>query len=115
MAIKLTYGERLQLARRRENLTIPYAAAILGLSRGEYLAHESRSDSRPNRLAKKIYFGKVKLAKLSTSEHCFLLRRRCGLSQEALAHKVGVSRPYLNLMERGKQNPARLAHYWNAA
>jgi len=35
-------------------------------------------------------------------------RRRCGLSQEELAHRCGLDRTYVSGIERGRRNPTVL-------
>jgi len=38
-------------------------------------------------------------------KHLALIRKKYGLTQEQLAHRVGVHRTYIGFIEQGKRNP----------
>lgn len=50
---------------------------------------------------------------LSNTEMCLVVRRRSGLSQRDVAAKVKCSRRWVNLMEQGAVDCARLIRFWN--
>lgn len=58
---------------------------------------------------------KVTLGRIAPNEAAVILRRREGMTRTALAKKLNCSAWWLTLMERGKQDPARLVDFWTTA
>lgn len=53
-----------------------------------------------------------KLLPIHPHEICFLMRRRAGIKQKDLAKTLGVSRYWVNAMERGSADCTALVNYW---
>lgn len=99
----LTNSETLVIWRRREGLSRGAAAAKLGLGPKVYIESE-QGIRKPKRMT---------LGHLKHHERCFIVRTRQGLTQEEVADKIGVSRYWVNLMENGKRDCARLMEFFN--
>lgn len=52
---------------------------------------------------------------LSDAERCLIYRRRLGITQQEVANSLGISRFWVNAMERGRENCARLIEFWKNA
>lgn len=102
-SLHLTPAERLTLFRRRKGWSQPTAARHYKVGLTSYRLWEAgKLDSLPT----------VQLGALKPNEHCFILRRRSGLTQKTLAKKIGVCRFYLYGMELGQFPADRLMEYW---
>ena len=102
---KLTAGERLLVARRREGLSQTQAARKHGVTRRVYGGWER--DDRPGAPS-------VRVGRLETHERCLLYRRRVGWTQERVARDLRCCRWWLNQMERGDAPVDELLWYWEA-
>lgn len=99
----LTKGEKLQVMRRRDGLTMPEAAAEFGVGLAKYRAWErDERDDVPN----------TPLGKLDPIEAAYVYRRRSDMNFTETADEIGVSRWWLRRMERGDAPPDRLLEYW---
>lgn len=58
--------------------------------------------------------GLLKFPRLYIWEILWLYRRRAGKYQREVAAEMGISRLWINKMEMGDANPARLIEYWEA-
>ncbi len=95
--------ESLVVWRRRKEYNQTQAAAEFGVHVDRYRAWEAgRGEPIPRRL----------LGQLRTHEKCFLMRRRRGLTQKALARLMGCTRLWVIQMEDGKAPADRLKQYW---
>lgn len=106
----LTAPERLQVWRRRLGLNQLEAGAHFGVGEREYGDTELGRTTAPRLRVPKAapkWFGQM-----SQNELCFILRRRSGLSQRELAHKLRLTRMWVNRMEAGVAPIDRLASYW---
>lgn len=56
----------------------------------------------------------AKVEDLRNHERCYLYRRRLSLTQEQVAESMGVSRYWLNCMERGKASADKLIAFWES-
>lgn len=92
-------GERLHIARDRVNMSQRDRARALGEPRWEYQLREQAMDSPEEMI-------------LTPFEWCRLMRWRSALSQGAIASAAGVSRAWLNKMERGLEPCDILLSYW---
>lgn len=105
MSVKLkpSLGELLFLWRRRKNLTQREAARRLKVSVDTYREWEAdQRDGQPKKLLKD----------LTTAETCVLRRRRSGLTQKEVAAELGLTRVWVNRMEKGLADPEALKAYW---
>lgn len=93
------------LWRRRESLTQTAAAAKLGIKFGTLVHLEcgGEHDDAPTVPVQ---------AELTPSEQCFLLRKRSGRQIASVAVDIGVSRKWVQKMERDGAPIHRLLHYW---
>lgn len=102
--MNLRNNEQFFIWRRRLGLTQGQAAQRLRISRYAYCLLERQ--------------GVVGVCvvppqkNLTPVEKCTLLRIRKGMTQAALARKLGITRFWLRQMELGKGNPTRLINYW---
>lgn len=99
-----TKSEYLFLERLRSGLTQANFAATKKMRREDY-----------NRLENgwsEILIA-VKEVEPTDLEICILKRRRLGMTQDQLAAKLGVSRLWVNLMERGRRRPEALLKFWS--
>jgi DNA-binding transcriptional regulator YiaG len=103
-ASDLTRAERLILARRRDEISQPDAAAQHGVSIDTYKRWETGRYEGP----------RVALGWLAKHEECFVLRRRARMSRSDLATRLGVSLSWVTQMERGRGAVDRLHTYWSA-
>lgn len=100
----LTAGERLLIRRKRENWSQAQAAAFYGVTFSTYARWERDERGDPPQLNIGVL--------LKPHERCLLHRRRAGLEQAPVAQELGVSRFWLNKMERGKIPCELLLAYW---
>lgn len=56
-----------------------------------------------------------RIVDLSDAERCLIYRRRLGVTQQEVANALKVSRFWVNAMERGRENCARLTEFWESA
>lgn len=101
----LTRGERLVIARRRDDQSQSEAAEDHGVSRKLYAQWERDEVPGPE---------VVGLGALKPHEQCFLARRRSGFSREEVAHAIDCSAFWVTQMERGRRKCDRLLNYWKA-
>ncbi len=103
--IKLTQGEMMLVLRRRSGDNQAQAAKKLRIPKRTYRDWELDYEE-PRRKIKGDIGG------LDSYEHCFLLRRRGGWTQEEIAGDMGVCRWWYNQMERGVVPSGELVEYW---
>lgn len=103
--LALTYGERLAVVRRRRGETQGRAARRLRLSTYAYRALENAEFRPPDG-------PQVRVGKLKDFEACRLLRIRRGWSLPTVADRIGLSRWWVCLMERGQRPAERLVAFW---
>lgn len=124
--MRTTEAERLYIHRRRLELSQPEMADILGVPTYVYVEAENGDEAQVKRVerARKRTgirpLGRVPplegvkpLGRVSPLEQCVLQRRRGNITQAAVAKALGVSRLWVNRMERGLADPARLIAYWS--
>lgn len=99
----ITTGEKLQIARRREELTHDQVAEQYKVPGWLYAQWER--DQREGAPA-------VSVGRLSKHEMAYLLRRRHGMTQAALTKEMGRCRYSVNMMERGLADATTLFEYW---
>jgi DNA-binding transcriptional regulator YiaG len=99
----LTRAEKLIIARRRDEISQPRAAARHGVSIDTYKRWETGRYKGPV----------VALGALAKHEECFVLRRRANMSRSALARRLGVSLTWVTQLERGRAPVDRLYTYWS--
>jgi len=99
----LTAGERLVVARRRDDMTQARAADLAGVNRMRYSRWESD-----------VYADQphVVLGPLALHEQLYILRRRAGISRNEIADEIGCSRSWVTDMEWGRGTTQRLVDYW---
>lgn len=100
---ELTNGEKLFLDRRRSGNTRVQAAKKWKVSKNEYIIWE-KNDSES------IPF--VKMNDVTSIEMCVIQRKRWKITQDHLAKELNLSRSWVNQMEKGSSEPARLIFYW---
>ena len=104
----MTVGERLLIARRRDNESQETVARRLGMTRNFY----GRLERDDEDLSAGISL--PELGELTQDEVCLLLRRRAGLTQEECADKLGITRFWFNQMETGKVPCSDLVKFWES-
>lgn len=102
---ELTRGERLLINRRRKGQTWYQAAEARNIPGKRYRLQEA--DKVPNAPF-------VPANHLTKLEKCFLQRRRWKITQKALGEDLNLSRAWVNQMENGSADPARLIYYWQS-
>ena len=102
-ASQLTNGERLRIARRRRNLTQAQFARRFRVQLGAYKRIEAD-------IARGIRAPAIK--RVLPFEACRVLRVRKGLTLGELAPRIGVSKWWLCLMERGAAPATTLLEFW---
>lgn len=103
----LTYAECLLIVRRREEKTQSEMAEHYGMTRKRYGKIEAGLEDGD------IPVPNFKERDLKDFEKCVIYRRRQNnLTQEEVAHKVGITRHWLMMMETGQQNCERLLTFW---
>lgn len=104
----LTQGEKVYLTRRRLGLSQSKFAKKFGMSRNQIsLIEREEVDPTPEM---KISEVSIK----SESELFAILRKRRGISQTDIGSALGLSRFWVNRMERGEVNDDKLRSYWLA-
>ena len=88
----LTIGERLEIARRRAELTQPEAAGVFGVAVSTYRNWELDRIDGPELTG---------LRELADFEQCLILRRRSEMTLQDIADETGLSRHWLSRAERG--------------
>ena len=99
----LTKGEAKLLDRREAGLNLRGMAELLGVDLKKYI--ESERSQTPSRLL---------LQEQGTCEKCVIYRRRSKMTQDQVAKELGVSRGWVNSMERGRVPCDTLVWYWEA-
>ena len=100
----ITDQERLRVWRRRKGWSQERAARHFKVTPQKYFRWEHGQDGA---------LPSINLSKLKAHEVCFLMRKRVGLRQEALAKALKVCRWWLNQMERGLVPNNELINYWS--
>jgi len=104
---RLTYGERLFLNRRRSGLTQAAEAKRRGVSLYRYAKWELDADTG----------GSTKIPlinRLFPHEECIVHRRRCGMTAEQVASKMGCCTFWVRRMEKGQVPHSRLYAFWSS-
>jgi len=97
--LEINQGEWLAVKRHRDGLDQVEMADRLGLTRHQYQAKEGNQN------------GKLK-RRLSDFEACVIMRNRSKMSQGALAKELGLSRLWVNRMEKGHEDCQHLIDFW---
>lgn len=100
----LSAPEALVLDRRRRGEDQRAAAARFGVSRTVYSRWERGVLDGPR--------PRLRAKSLTAPEICLVHRRRAGYKQDQVALALGVSRAWINRMERGLEGCERLLQYW---
>lgn len=103
----LTTGERLRVYRRRMGLTRHAAAKLL--KRSPFWVAEVERGARDMDGVTISWHGP---RAMSDSERCMLYRLRAGRTQLDVAESLGLSRLWVNKMERGEESCDPLVWYW---
>lgn len=99
----LTSGERWLITRRRLGLNQAQMSKKFGWSATKYKRIEWDEQEA---------FGAPEVNELSDGEKCHLYRRRSGMLQRQVARDLGVSRLWVNKMERGLAPADQLLWFW---
>ncbi len=100
---KLTQGERLLISRRRRGESQQAAADRHGATRFLYGQWERDALKGPS---------VREVDTLRSHERCLLYRRRCEMTQKAVAADLNFCRWWINQMERGVVNCDVLLWHW---
>ena len=101
--MELSPGETLAILRRRAGLSQAQMAENLFVSVSKYRRWErDLIDAKPP----------ISLSKISKGEWCYVLRRRSGMTLDALSKAVGLSRVWILKAERNEVNPDALVKWW---
>lgn len=100
---ELTVGETLLLARRRKGLGQRRMSRAFKITYDLYSRWER--DLVPG-APRQLLWG------LQPHEVCLIRRRRAGLTQQAVADKLGLCRFWINRMEQGTAPVRDLAEFW---
>ena len=101
--LKPTHGELLLIWRRRKRLNQREAARALQVSLDSY--REWEGDLRAGQPRKLI-------RELTAAERCVIARRRSKRTQKEVAASLGVTRVWVNRMERGLEGAEVLRDFW---
>ena len=102
--ISLTVGERLEISRRRANLTQRQAADLFGWAFGRYVkAEKGLNDEEPAPTIRTLHPG----------EECRIARRRAGMTLKELEAFSGFKAKWIHRVELGQTRTAQpLTNYW---
>lgn len=100
-----TGPEALYIQRRRLQISQAERAAQLKIPEYLYVDYENEKRDVPKKLVPKMH-------KLSDIEECVLKRRRCHMTQDEVAVELGLSRLWVNRMEKGIEPADRLIAFW---
>lgn len=103
---ELSRRERLLIFRRRLGITQVQMAQNLKMSPVIYKQYERGQREVPGELTH------FKLGKLTLIEELIVNRKRKGFTQQQLADRMGISRVWLNLMEKEKVEAGRLKKHF---
>lgn len=105
----LSLGEMVRLYRRR----MGFSRAQLGaeLKETKYWVGDVERGTREMPRERITWHGD---RNLTGAERCWVMRTRCGRSQAEVAADLGVSRLWVNKMERGLVNADTLIWYWES-
>jgi DNA-binding XRE family transcriptional regulator len=103
-----TDAELLFLWRRRRGYNQKQAADALGYKRQTYVRLEHGRDPIRGKLRRRLK------RELTPADCCVLYRRRADWTQAQVAHQMGVSRLWVNRMERGLESCEKLIFFWEA-
>jgi transcriptional regulator with XRE-family HTH domain len=87
----MTNGERLELSRRRADMTQAAAAYMYGVAPSRYRAWEKDQGRNPPT---------APAADLSPGEWCWLMRRRSGLTLHQVAERSNLEPKWIHRVER---------------
>lgn len=93
--------ERFTVWRRRQTAAPADICLAHNWTIGEFFGWERKFSPPPD----------VDLDELTDGERCFILRKRKGLSQQAVAEAIDCTSAFITMMERGKRNPRRLLEF----
>lgn len=103
--MRLRDEEAVYIWRRRRKISQAQAAREHGISLGEWKRMEAgRGIRKPMPV--------LPVATVNPGECCALERRRRSMSQGAVAEILGVTRQYVNMMERGAASAGTLVRFW---
>ena len=99
----LTEGELLFLTRHRNRMSLRRWTERQGINLKKYIQSE-RNQTRSRLL----------LSDWIAYQRCVIYRRRSKMTQDQVAKELGVSRGWVNSMERGRAPCETLVWYWEA-
>jgi DNA-binding XRE family transcriptional regulator len=108
MSFQLSTSEKLLIYRLRKGLSQKEMAEKVKIPYRHYLSVEKGFLPENKKFPAYV----MNIAKLSNLEECIILRKRSKLSQLELGKELGVSRQWVNEMEKGKQDAERLLEFW---
>lgn len=106
-SMKLGKGERLVLMRHRSGISQEDAAKKMRVGRFIYGAWERGEVPEKMMPTVKLF------RRVTELERLMLYRKRSHMTQRRLAMYIGVSRYWLNLMENGGADCAKLKEFWD--
>lgn len=107
----LTPAEQLFVDRSLRNLTQHQAARAWKTTFWTYRSWESNPNLVPDGVREALrYVDKHEIPRAVTFA---VKRRRKGMTQRELANEIGVSRQWVNRMERGLEDDSQLDDFWS--
>jgi transcriptional regulator with XRE-family HTH domain len=109
---RISAAEQLLIWRKRANLNQREMAKRFGVSRNRYSQFENYNLNMLEEPTLLFDLKEYAVGPLRANERCLLYRRRCGVNQRQVANHIGLSRLWVNRMERGIVDCSRLIEYW---
>lgn len=104
--------ELLYCYRKRTDSTQHQKAEEFGLAIKTYQAIEAGKREMPESVGKVLEEFFQQNSGVTKLDKCIALRRRRNFYQRQIGEQIGCSRAWINEMETGKVDPAKLIAYW---